>query len=404
MPESSKKAIPHVVEPAADGRRRKKITLEIPTEFSLDMSFLKDPHFRAKAMFLIVLVVLLVLTAVMFQRSNMHLSDMFDTPRFSYHLTKLWSPAFLLFLILYGAAMAVSAYYGMKLSWLPALFPLVVSLLVWAGLAAWMPAISQPTLALALSVGAASLIATRYERPKLSSAWSIAGLALVIFIFLALAFTFARVNANKDFYFDLMLSGATEIATGSSGQGAAGITGQALAPLVTAAIQNTQMDDAFFRGLLNRTDFQPLESNISSTCQQVSNVALVTSGVCQGILTQNYPIVANASGGAFSNMLYDAAIARLVQISPQLKRRMADQASQSMASLNLTPQSGQQAPALPAGSALRQQLLQSVRPLQIAYDYLPYLIALSVASALYLVTLLSRFVAALALWGLSKVV
>jgi len=388
---------------ASESQKPKKVTLAI--EFAFDTSFLKDPTFRMKLLFLGLMAVLFVLTAVMLQRSNIHLSDLFDAPRFAYHITKLWSPAFLLFLALYGLTLATATYYGHKLQWLPALFPLVLALILGAAMGMWMPPFLQAFLALSLSVGAAGLLATRFEKLTLGSAWQTAGRALMLFVLLALILTYARINANKDFYFDQMLSGATQLAGGEGGA-TGGLSASTLTPLLTAAIGSVSLDAAFYRSVLTQNDLQAMEPALVNTCGQAGNVSLISSGVCQNLFNTNYPVIAAAGGGLFAPTLYNATIDRLVALSPQIKQKLSDRASQSLSGALTQAQAtvGNQTTGLQLSSSLlRDQMLSSIPPLKVAYDYLPLLIAMSVASILYAITYLSRLISALAAWGLTKV-
>lgn len=391
--------------PAPATAQKKKVTVQL--EFGIDTAFLKDPNFKTKLMFLAAMAFFFLFAAVMFQRSNMHVSDLFDAPRFAYHLSKLWSPAFILFLALYGASLGASAYYGYRLNWLPALFPLALALVLALALGAFMPALSQVWLALGVSVGSASLFASRHEKPSLGNGWQVSGMALMLFVILAFVFVFARASANKDAYFDLMLSGATQVAAGAAGGGSAapGFGAQAVGSLLNGTIQALRLDAAFFRGVIRPSDIATIEPAARDACQQAGTVALVSSGVCQNMFTSNFPIVAQAGGGVFTGPIYNATIDRLVSLSPTLKQRIAEQVTAGVSqAAAAAPASGVNVTAaLPAPSTLRGQLLQSLPPLKVAYDYLPYMVALSIASVFYTVGILARVVAALAAWGLTKV-
>ena len=180
----------------------KQITIQMPT-----ISIRIDEHFKAKLPFLLLMLLLFAFSLVLFEKSNFHTIDIVDIGRLQYNVSKLWSVSFVLFILLYSFSVALAMFYGFGQNWgssllvaVPTLAIAVVTALFYSG--GYLLAFP----AFALTLCAASLLASLRTQVKFSSVYSTAGTALLVLVVLSFFVAFTQISANKDAYIDAFIS------------------------------------------------------------------------------------------------------------------------------------------------------------------------------------------------------
>lgn len=187
---------------------------KVKITFSLDI----DKGVKQKAPFLVAILVLFLFACLMFSRANFSIGDLFNFQRVQDNFEKLYSVSFLLFVVLLSLDMALAAVYGAKLdsqTALASMFLLAIPLLV-AYLVS--PRYVLAYLAMAFPVALTAFFSSLQDKLNLSTAYSSMSKAMLVFIILAAAFTFVKVQADKDYYFDSFLSNIVKLAPSVQGQ------------------------------------------------------------------------------------------------------------------------------------------------------------------------------------------
>ncbi len=201
----------------------KQITITLP---SISVHATRD--FQAKLPFLLLLLLIFVFSLVMFEKANFHSTDLVDFNRLQYNIQKFWSVSFIVFLLLFALALAIAVFYGFGQGWLLASLVLPVTIIPAIVIALFYPnALMLPFIVFALSVSAAALIASfspSEAGKKISSIWTVLGIALLLFIALTFVVSFIKIASNKDAYVNQFIESGVAAALSLQGASAAGGT------------------------------------------------------------------------------------------------------------------------------------------------------------------------------------
>ncbi|HEV8290142.1 MAG TPA: hypothetical protein VGQ00_04305 [Candidatus Norongarragalinales archaeon] len=350
---------------AATSTAQKKITLSLSI----------DEGLQHRVPFLLLLLLLFVVGCVMFVRANFSVADAFDLGRYDVVIEKLYSVSFILFLIIFSLAMAIAAFYGSALERMQAL--LVLPLTFVPALVMWLvfPNHVLAFIAFSLTLSTASYLASRYHSTSSMEAEQKAiSQALLVLVVLTLIFTFARVSAQRDAYFDQMLSSATGLIPGVSGESAA----------------------AGLTSLCSGANFSVSQS-------------AVRDKISRDMVYQEM-VRANASyGGAPSGDLREIPLSACHDAVPVLVSNFIANYSSSFSQQTTPPASGnasnasQATPTTPPSTSILRTAALNLAPLKAFYDNMAFIMALV---ALSLVTLVSYVVRGLSYgfyWLLLKI-
>ncbi len=371
--------------PASDKKESKKsadapaapkavqLTINIPS-LTLDMG----ANFQFKLILLGLLSIVAVFAFFVFTRADFSLSDFFDVGRLQYNVAKLWSVTFILFIVLYSIAMAIAAYFGIGTSRSKAAIPAAVLLVLALVESLFFPAYLPAFVSFAFALGACAFAASYYDKITLSSAWSATGKALALLVILAFIFTFLRVNASKDRYFDGMVlsisSQAPQLVAAIAPAGA-----QAAVNFCADLISSAQVNRAQVQAVFTKDD-------ISS--------ALAQSG------GPSYTALPDSSKQPIVDAAYSVCIDKTVVVADKLRTDFARvirgiDASKQMQSLNV---------GAAVSPSMVRSTIQSVPQAKAAYDYLPLLMALSVVSIVSVVNFFVQALSTVFAWALAKYV
>ncbi|MBI5226218.1 hypothetical protein HY994_03180 [Candidatus Micrarchaeota archaeon] len=211
------------------------LTISIPT-----IAF--DQQFKLKAPLLVLILLLFVFAAYLFQTASIHTTDLVDISRMQYSAAKAYSLAFILFVVLFSLVLALAMHFGHGQNWLISLLAFIPALLGAIVLGLMFSNYMGAFLAFAVTVGAASFFASRAEKLNWSGASQTAGRALLILAILAFAVTFMKVNANPNYYSDRFFNSAVALVPDVGAQ-------------VADAVSNTTLDESFLRGAISKETF-----------------------------------------------------------------------------------------------------------------------------------------------------
>ena len=143
---------------------------EKPVKQSVSLSF-NAASLQAKLPLMLLMLVLLGFSFFLFTRANLHVSDLFDVPRFEYSALKIASISFLLFVLAFGASIGLAVKTGFGSSKLESLLPLLLSLIS-AGIGfVLLPAYGLAFVGFALTTGASCFFASFAKEKNFSSAY-----------------------------------------------------------------------------------------------------------------------------------------------------------------------------------------------------------------------------------------
>lgn len=214
----------------------KQITIQMPS-----INIRIDEHFKAKLPFLLLMLLLFAFSLALLEKSNFHTVDIVDVGRLQYNISKLWSVSFLLFLLLYSFALALAMFYGFGQNWsssllvaVPALAIAVVASVFYSG------GYLLAFLAFALTLCAASLLASLRTQVKFSSVYSTAGSALLVLVVLSFFAAFNQISPNKDAYIDVFISSG--ITTSVAQMQGAPLASVVTPELIRSSVNRQQME------------------------------------------------------------------------------------------------------------------------------------------------------------------
>jgi len=258
---------PHAPQPAQQMQpqapAQQQLTITIPS-----INIVIDKEFKAKVPFLFLLLLLFSFALVMFERSNFSTMDLVDFQRFEYHLQKTYSISFIIFVVLFSAALGIAIFFGARISRLLSLLVLPITLVPALVMGSFYPALMAPYLAFALTLSAGALIASFYREPSFSNVWGTASKALLVLLVLSFFIVFDKVSATKDAHMDAFFASASGMLP-SSGGGDLSAAIRAL-PISKQTIADAVTEDTL-KQAISKEDMQTLVAVAGGT-SEVSDV------------------------------------------------------------------------------------------------------------------------------------
>lgn len=213
-----------------------EVPLEVPSRdrtMKVTFSLQIDKAVQSKLPFLLLCLVLFFFACVMLAKANFSFGDVFDFQRIEHNVEKLYSLSFLLFIVLYSMTLALSAMYGFNLRTQTVLLSMLFVVFPFAIASYMFPRYVLAFLALAFPVVMTAFFISMQEKLNLSSLYNSMSKALLLFMVLAVAFTFVKVQGDKDLYFDSFLFNVAKLAPSLQGQ---------LQGSVASAIENIEIN------------------------------------------------------------------------------------------------------------------------------------------------------------------
>ncbi len=259
----SKKPVVKTVAPVeTPGRDR---TMEVKVSFKIDRAL------KLKLPFLAISLVLFLFACIMLAKANFSFGDIFDFNRIANNLEKLYSLSFILFVVLLSFAIAMAALFGFKLNTKTVLMYLAAFLVPFAIAYVISPKYTLAYLALVFPVGLTAFFISMQEKLNLSSIYSAVSKALLLFMVLAVAFTFLKVQSDKDVYFDAFMFNVAKLSPQLQGQ----LQSSVADAIETIEINGTQLSAA-------------LAGAGSSSGSSNEPIALISKDTAAAIVAQNY--------------------------------------------------------------------------------------------------------------------
>ncbi len=355
------------------GAEKKEITIQLPTTLSFDFG----PQFQFKLIILGLLLFLFLFSLFLFARASFNTSDLFNIARLQYNLPKLYSISFILFTLSFSLCMALAVYYGSGMRRMQSALPIVALVFLAFIASAFDGAYTYAFLGFALSIGAASIVASFSSELNFSTAWAATSKALMILLILSLLFTYAKVNANKDYYFDVFL---------------AGVSG------TVPQIAESVLPDLGKQGLAacaNALDQVTITKDMVKTTFSVDNTtaALATAGGPQ------FTSLPTATQQAIAGAVYDACAGQAAFSANEIKAEVSKglrsvDTSALIKNANVTSSL--------VSPALLKNTFTSIPEFKLMMDAFPMLAAVSVLSIVSVFNFVVHVLAALFAWGLAK--
>lgn len=345
------------------------ITIALP-EINLDTG----PQFQMKLVLLGLFLVILAFSFYLFVRTGVTTSDLFEINRITYNVQKLWSVMTILFVVLYGIALGIAAYYGQGLPKAQAAIPLIAGFIVAliAGLLA--PSHSMAFYGFAIAAGTAAIAATFAKDLSLSALWGATSKALTLLLILAFIFTLMRVSANRDQYFSSLAAGMAETVPSLASEAAPAVGSEAL-NLCATAIEQSTIDEAAVRSVLTEDAFK----------QQVSTV-------------QEFSVLPQAQRDALAVALYPTAVNQTVFLANAVKGDLAA----AMRNIDVSKQLGNSGATVTVTPAQVKSMLSKLPFGKQLYSMLPLATALAVVSILTVLNFFIHIIATLVAYALGK--
>lgn len=176
---------------------------QITLQFNIPLT----QNFKAKLPFLVVIFLLFVFTAVLFDKSNFKIIDFLNFARLDQNLGKLYSLSFILFLIVFSLTISLSIFYGHGISpWL-AMLTLPLMLIGSLILGLFFPGLTVVFVALGVVISSAAFFSSLRKEVDWGRIWNVADQALLILVLLATVVVFLNATANQEVYTDALASG-----------------------------------------------------------------------------------------------------------------------------------------------------------------------------------------------------
>lgn len=335
--------------------------------FSLP-SFELDEQFKFKAPLLILTLVLFAFAGYLFQSASLHFTDLVDIQRLQFSAAKLYSLAFILFVILYSLVLALSMHFGNGQNWLKSLLTLAPTLLAAVILGVLFPPYFGAFVAFALTAGAASIFASRVPKLNLSGAYNVAGRALLVLAVLAFVLAFMKVSANPQYYSDRFFDSSLALVPDIGGQ-------------VADAVGGAKLDESFLRGAISKETFA---SSISTDTVQSAIDTI------PGLTSFNASIRAKWAETVKASLTSDAAYSQFITLgTASLQKAQANIAQQLKASANTQ-----------AAGALAS--IKQMPAIKQATDNFAIILAFMVLSVVGVMNFAIKILTAILAWGLGK--
>lgn len=327
-----------------------------------------DEQFKFKAPLLVLSLVLFAFAGYLFQSASLHVTDLVDIQRLQFSAAKLYSLAFILFVILYALVMALSMHFGHGQNWLMSLLALAPTLLAAIVLGVLFPPYLPAFVAFALTAGAASFFASRTPALNLSGAYNTAGRALLVLALLAFVLTFMKVGSNPQYYSDRFFDSAVALVPDVGGQ-------------VAEAVGNAQLDESFLRGAISKQTFA---ESISAESVQSAIETI------PGLTSFNASVRAKWAETVKGSLTSDAAYNQFITLGTQ---------SLQKAQANIAQQLKESANTQAAGAIQGLKTMPAVKQVT---DNFGLILAFTVLSVVGVLNFVLKIIAALLAWALGK--
>ncbi|MBU1197335.1 hypothetical protein KJ765_02365 [Candidatus Micrarchaeota archaeon] len=233
----------------------------------LTLSINIDRTFKYKVPFLFFVLVLFIFATIMFAKANFSFADVFDFNRIENNVSKLYSISFILFVFLFSLCLALAAIYGFRLNSDTVLLSMVL-LIIPLGIGWYMyPRYGLAFLSLSVPVWLTGFFISLQEKLNLSTLYASISKALLLFLILTVAFTFLKVQGDKDIYFDSFMLNVARLAPSLQGQ---------LQTSVADAIENIEIDSS------------AISSGIAAPSGESGPVSLISRDTTAQIVAANY--------------------------------------------------------------------------------------------------------------------
>ncbi|MEK6843409.1 MAG: hypothetical protein AABY04_02885 [Candidatus Micrarchaeota archaeon] len=188
-------------------------------KIAINLEFDLDKQTRGRLPFLAIMLVFSLFAFIMFAKTGFSFSEVFDFQRVSNNIEKITSISFILFLLLFSAALAFATFFGYDLKASNALFLSLTMVLPIIG--AHFLGGDHYDLAyiwLAFGIVIAVLMATVMDGFTYKTIYRTLGHALFVMMIVAVLFTFVKVNSQKEEYFTLFVTNVAGLTPQLQGQ------------------------------------------------------------------------------------------------------------------------------------------------------------------------------------------
>ncbi len=365
--EKEKTDAPAAVESVKETKSEKPDKAAKSVGFALP-SIQLDEQFKFKAPLLVLTLVLFAFAGYLFQSASLHFTDLVDIQRLQFSAAKLYSFAFILFIVLYALVLALSMHFGHGQNWLMSLFTLAPTLLAAIILGVMFPPYFGAFVAFALTAAAASFFASRAPHMNLSGAWNVAGRALLVLALLAFVLSFMKVSANPQYYSDRFFDSSLALVPDIGGQ-------------VADAVGNAQLDESFLRGAISKETFA---SSISTETVQSAIDTI------PGLTSFNASIRAKWAETVKASLTSDTAYNQFITLGT---------ASLQKAQANIAAQLKDTANTQAAGAIASLKKMPAIKQVT---DNFAIILAFMVLSVVGVMNFAIKFLTAILAWGLGK--
>ncbi len=353
---------------------------KVSIEFALPQF---DSAFKLKLPFLAILLFVFSFSLYLLAESRALSMDWFTefTNLQNLLLPRLYSPAFLLFLLCVSLCFALSSFFGFGQSsrmhsvfvLLATMVPALAMGLVYSG---DHPNYAAAFIALSLGVSSAAYFSAKKDKPTKSEVWYAIGNAMTFFAAVAFVATLAVVWTNNDTFTDKVFLGMAN---------AAPVTLREAAKAGASAVDNYQVDNATIESMITEKDAQLLYDAMRDT-----TVSQAT-GAVRTMLEASFPTF-DKLGDSSKASLTNGLKRSLVNAFPAIKQKFAA-GLRDFASAEAQPPTDAQI------KRLRGQM-EGLPQFQLMKSGLPLALALFVYSFISLLRFIVRPVAVLATLGL----
>lgn len=322
---SQKKLVEHSIDEklASIKASRQEPSNPVPTsgekEISLRLSIPINKNFTSKLPFLVVILLLFIFSAVLFDKANFKIADMLNLGRFAATMGKFYSLGFILFLLVFSITIALSIFYGNGISpWLAMLtlpISLIASLIM--GLV-FFPALLLPFIALGVVVSSAAFFASIKKDLDWGRILNIADQALLILILLTALVVFAKASANQTAYSDALVGGIVGYAVDSVGS-----SSNTSAKIVNgAAIEGAITEDFLKEMLPKETIEKVLKSSFGAVVMQDTQYNTLMTGL-RAELIANKDAIATKINSKLPEMISSGDVTQKVK-GPEFLKPLLD--------------------------------------------------------------------------------
>lgn len=318
---------------------------------TVNFSIKIDKGMKVKWPFLMLALLLFLFACFMLAKANFSFSDVFDFNRIENNLGKLYSVSFVLFMLLLSLSIALAALYGYNLNPQTVLLSMGALVVPFGVVAVFYPRYSLAFLALVFPVMLAGYFMSMSEKLNLTSLYNAISKALFVFLLLTVAFTYLKVQNDKDVYFDAFMGNVVKLAPSLQGQ---------LQGSLADAIENLPLNETGLDNLTGGTggSSAPISAASLVTKDQVATVVAKNFDAFRTIMLNGFTVSAEKDYAATKLPKY----AQLSQASKdQLVNGVYNDITSAMVPAGDTGSGGQAASAADLWNSIRKKLADQVR-------------------------------------------